>query len=128
MDSLLPRAEKTMTENEIKTLLLDAIPYPIVFADLDHKIRYLNKRAKYHYYQERGYADLIGKSLFNCHGESSRKKIQELMERFKNNDREQFLRVNVRNERTYMAPVRDNSGNLVGYFERFELNLQIDRP
>ncbi|MBL7224921.1 MAG: hypothetical protein ISS59_02195 [Desulfobacteraceae bacterium] len=62
------------------------------------------------------------------HGESSRKNIQEVMERFKNSGQEEFLRVNVRNERTYMAPVRDNNGNLLGYFERFELNLQIDQP
>ena len=50
-----------MDENRIMSLILDAYPYPIVFVDCGHVIRYMNKRARYHYYEERGYRDLIGK-------------------------------------------------------------------
>ena len=32
--------------------------------------------------------------------------------------------VTSRNQRVYMTPVRDESGALVGYFERYELNQQ----
>lgn len=54
-----------MDEKTILKGILDSYPYPIVFVDNDYIIRYLNRYAKYHYYQERGYRDLIGKSLFD---------------------------------------------------------------
>ena len=50
-----------MDEKTILKGILDSYPYPIVFVDNDYIIRYLNRYAKYHYYQERGYRDLIGK-------------------------------------------------------------------
>ena len=112
--------------DELKMLrsLLDSIPYPVVFIDTDHIIRYLNKRAKYHYYQERGYSELVGKSLFECHSEKSAEMIKKTVEKFRNHHYEVFLGVNVRNERTYIVPVRDEEGGLIGYYERFEKNLQ----
>ena len=112
-------------EAKLLELILDAIPYPILFVNTDHVIRFLNKRAKYHYYQERGYRDLIGKSLFDCHTELSKEKILPIIEKLKNHGQEVFLTVNVRNERIYVTPVRDEQGELVGYFERFELNRQL---
>ena len=112
-----------MELNQIMAYILDAIPYPIVFVDCDHIIRYMNKRAKYHYYEERGYRDLVGRSLFDCHNENSRKPIETIIERLKNHGQEEFLKVNVRNERIYITPVRDEHGQLLGYFERFERNF-----
>lgn len=112
-----------MELNQIMAYILDAIPHPIVFVDCDHIIRYMNKRAKYHYYEERGYRNLIGCSLFDCHHENSRKTIETIIERLKKHGQEEFHRVNVRNERIYIAPVRDEHGQLVGYFERFERNF-----
>lgn len=103
--------------------ILDAVPYPIVFVDTEYVIRFLNKKAKYHYYQERGYADLEGKPLFNCHTEISREKIMAIVEKLKNHGQEVLLNVNVRNERVYVAPVRGPQGEFLGFFERFELNL-----
>jgi len=112
-----------MNATDMMSHILDAIPYPIVFVDLAHVIRYMNKRARYHYYEERGYPDLIGKSLFECHGEESRKAIEEVVQQFKNHKHEVFLKVSARNERIYITPVRDKHGTLVGYFERFENNF-----
>ena len=113
---------------EAKTLqaILDAFPYPILYVDADHIIRFMNKRARYHYYQERGYSDLIGRPLFDCHTEVSKEKILAIVEKLKNHGQEVFLSVSVRNERIYVTPVRDESGELIGYFERYELNRQID--
>ncbi len=48
-----------MERETMLSLILDSYPYPILFVDCDHIIRYMNKRAEYHYYQERGYRDLI---------------------------------------------------------------------
>ena len=112
--------------DELKMLrsILDAVPYPVVFVDTTHIIRYLNKRAKYHYYQERGYSELVGKSLFECHSEKSAEMIKKTLDKFRNRQQEVFLGVNVRNERSYIVPVRDEQGELIGYYERFEKNLQ----
>lgn len=56
-----------MQENEMYEGILNSYPYPIVFIDNDYIIRYMNKNAQYHYYEERGYKDLIGKNLFDYH-------------------------------------------------------------
>ena len=117
-----------MDETVILRGILDSYPYPIVFADDTFTIRYLNRYAKYHYYQERGYSDLIGKSLFECHGrEASRERIRAAFEKMKSDGKELFVGVNTRNQRLYMQPVRDGDGRLIGFIERFELNLRIDR-
>ncbi len=105
-------------------LILDALPFPIVFVDADHIIRFLNRRAKFHYYEERGYRNLVGASIFACHNEHSKERIVGMVEKLKNHGREMLLTVNEKNERVYVTPVRDDEGKLVGYFERFEGNFQ----
>lgn len=47
-----------MQENEIYEEILNSYPYPIVFIDDDYIIRFMNKNAQYHYYEERGYKDI----------------------------------------------------------------------
>lgn len=114
-----------MEKEKMLAYILDAYPYPVVFVDCDHIIRYLNKRAEYHYYRERGYRDLIGKLIFECHqNPKSVEMIKSAVEKLKNHANEVFLHVNVRNERVYIVPVRNENGELIGYFERFEMNLQ----
>lgn len=113
-----------MEKEKMMSCILDSIPYPILFVDCGHIIRYMNNAAKHHYYTERGYKDLIGKSLFECHNESSKEKIIAAFEKIKEHGNEIFIGVSVKNQRIYMNPVRDGEGELVGYFERFELNLQ----
>jgi DUF438 domain-containing protein len=113
-----------METSEIQKYILDSIPYPIVFVDTDHIIRYMNMEAKHFYYNRRGYSDLIGKSLFECHNEKSKAMIIDAVEKLKNHANEKFLGVNIRNERFYLNPVRNENGELIGYFERFERNLQ----
>ena len=72
-----------------------------------------------------GYRDLIGKSLFDCHDrEVSRERIKVAYEKMKSDGKEVFIGVDARNQRYYMQGVRDEEGNLIGFFERFELNLQ----
>ena len=114
-----------MDELTILRGIVDSYPYPVVFIDNDFVIRFMNRYAKYHYYQERGYGDLIGKSLFDCHDkESSRERIKGAYEKMKSAGKEVFIGVSARNQRIYMQGVRDESGKLIGFFERFELNLQ----
>lgn len=117
-----------MDELVILRGILDSYPYPVVFVDDGFIIRYMNRYARYHYYQERGYGDLIGKSIYLCHDkEGSRERIRTAFEKMKLDGKEIFVGVNARNQRLYMQPVRDGEGRLIGFFERFELNLRIDR-
>lgn len=117
-------AKAFMDKEKLMSYILGSIPYPIVFADCEHIIRYMNKAAEFHYYSQRGYRDLIGKSLFDCHNETSREKITAAFEKLKNHGNEIFIGISVKNQRIYMNPVRDENGELIGYCERFEMNLQ----
>ena len=73
-----------MDELTILRGIVDSYPYPIVFVDDTYTIRFLNRYAQYHYYQERGYRDLIGKSLFLCHDtQAAKERIQKAFEKMK---------------------------------------------
>lgn len=113
-----------MPIQEIQAYILDSIPYPIVFVDAEHIIRYMNRTARFQYGKMRGYGDLVGKSIFDCHSDASKEKILQAVEKLKNHGNEIFLGVGVNNQRIYINPVRDDNGAFLGYFERFELNLQ----
>ena len=112
-----------MTPDAICKAIVDSSPYPVVYVDLDHVIRYLNPMAVFHYQTERGYADLLGRSLFDCHTDQSKEKILQAVEHLKRGGQEILLMVNVKNHRVYISPVRDPEKKLIGYYERFELNL-----
>lgn len=113
-----------MTKEEIMAYILDSVPYRIVFVDTDHIIRYMNREAQYHYHTVRGYDNLIGKSIFECHSGKSKEMLIAAVEKLKKHGNEIYLGVSVYNERKYINPVRDENGKLIGYFERFERNLQ----
>lgn len=106
--------------SETLKAILDSINHPLVFVDNEHIIRYLNKRAKVRYYSERGYSDLIGKSLFVCHNEVAQAQIKELHKRLQQGEDEIFLTINKYQERSTVVAVRNPNGELLGYFERFE--------
>jgi len=115
-----------MDTTQIRSAITDGFPYPIVFADAEHIIRYINRAAHYHYCIERGLDDLIGKSLLDCHfNPASREKIEAVIRKFKVDAKEIFLAVNDRNQRIYITPVLDDNKNFIGYYERFELNLAL---
>lgn len=117
-----------MDEFVIMKGIIDSYPYPIVFVDHNFVIRLMNRYAKYHYYQERGYGDLIGKSLFDCHDRpESVERIKMAYEKMKRDGKEVFVGIGLRNQRIYMQGVRDEKGALIGFFERFELNLQMTK-
>ena len=112
-----------MSEQEIMAGILDSYPYPIVFVDGGYIIRYMNRYARYHYYEERGYNELIGRSLFECHDtEKAKERIRAGWESIQRNGKEVFVGVSARNLRIYMQGVRGRDGQWIGFFERLELN------
>ena len=112
-----------MNNEQLFSYILDSFPYRIVFVDTDHIIRYMNKEARHHYYEVRGYDNLIGKSIFECHNAKSKERIIAAVEKLKNHGNEIFIGLSDKNERMYFNPVRNEKGELLGYFERFEMNL-----
>ncbi len=99
--------------------ILDKISHPIVFVNNDHIIQYLNKLAQKRYYEQRGYSDLIGKSLFDCHNSVSKNKIIAIHQQLKEGISEVCIGV-FKGEKITVVGVRDPKGDLIGYFERFE--------
>ncbi len=97
-------------------MLLDSLVDPFLFVDTDHVIRYMNKPAIEHY--SKG-ADLIGTSIFDCHNELANQLIRKIFEQMLQGETERLI-TNNKKYRIYMRAVRDSSGKLMGYYERYE--------
>jgi PAS domain S-box-containing protein len=117
-------------DSENYQAILDSVKHPIVFVDNDHIIRYLNRAAKVRYYEKRGYSDLIGKSILDCHNSTSANQITQAHERLRKGESEVYLRLdNYQEKATVIVGVRDGSGVLLGYYERTERqNIQKPKP
>lgn len=110
---------------EILESILDAYAYEIVFVDCNHIVQYMNKTAKQRY----GNRVVIGNSLFNCHNENSKHKIEEFLKRADNGEDEMFETYNKKTgEREFFVPVRNKQGEVIGYFERHEMPWDKDAP
>ena len=111
--------------NEVLLSILDAYAYEIVFVDRDHIVRYMNKVAKQRY----GNRVIIGNSLFNCHNENSRGKIEAFLRRADAGEDEMFELLNKKTgEREFFVPVRNQEGTVIGYFERHEMLWSQEHP
>ena len=105
--------------------LLDAYAYEIVYADRTHTVRYMNRAARERY----GDAVRVGGSLFTCHNEHAREKIEELLRRADAGEGEMFETLNgSTGEREFFVPVRGANGSVIGYFERHEVPWDPRRP
>lgn len=74
-------------------------------------------------YAKKGGAELIGKSIFDCHNSESNEKIKEVISWFgksTENNRIFTFHNPKENKDVYMIALRDNSGNLIGYYEKHE--------
>jgi len=107
-------------DQKIYEAILDSIDSPIVFVDNNHIIRHMNKAARSWYYDKRGYSDLIGKSLFDCHNPTSQEAIKCLQKRLLAGENEIILQVNKNQEKITVVGVRAIDGQLFGYYERFD--------
>ncbi len=107
-----------MLLNKLFKSVLEQDKAPIVICDLEHTIVYMNPVAIKRYYK-----DLTGKSLKNCHNEKSNELIDKVVDWFRksadnnivytyNNEKE--------NKDVYMVALRDENGELIGYYEKHE--------
>ena len=111
---------------ELLHAILDAYAYEIVFVDRDHIVRFLNKAAQKRY----GKVVQVGNSIFNCHNEGSRVKIEEFLARADAGEEDEMFEVlnGSTGEREFFVPVRDASGKVIGYFERHENHWSKEKP
>ena len=95
---------------------------PVVLCDLDHTIIYMNPAAGERYAKYGGMA-LLGKSLLDCHPPKANEMIKRVVAWFEEN-REHDLIYTFRNEEenkdVYMVALRDETGKLIGYYEKHE--------
>lgn len=107
-----------MIDSNLMSALLDSQKEPVVFADTDHTILYMNKAA-IERYSDKGGAGLVGRSLLECHNEHSQQMIIEILEAMKGGEEERLITDNEKH-RAYMRAVRASDGQLLGYYERYE--------
>lgn len=109
-------------DRHILSLILDNWDKPVVYVDVDHVIRYMNKPAQRHY---KKWGDVVGKSIFDCHNEKSNGIIAKAFSELEKGARE-VLVVDSKKHRVYMRSVRDGEGRFVGYVERYASPRKAD--
>ena len=94
----------------------------VVLCDLEHTIIYMNKVAIERYAKNGGEA-LLGKSLLNCHTPKAREIINQVLDWFRADKDHNIIyefRNDEENKDVYMVALRDDGGNLIGYYEKHE--------
>ena len=92
----------------------------VVICNLRHEIIYMNKSARERY-QKHG--ELVGTSIFDCHNAESNAKIREVVEWFAKSPENNLVftyRNDKENKDVYMVALRDENGELIGYYEKHE--------
>lgn len=105
-----------MIDASLMAALLDSITDPVVFVDLEHVIRYLNKAAIAHYAEGNA---LCGRSVFDCHNVDSQRQIIEIVDAMQAGEDERLITDNEQH-RIFMRAIRAPNGRLLGYYERYE--------
>lgn len=94
----------------------------IVICNLEHEIIYMNPAATARYAKSDG-AGLVGKSLMECHNADSRERIEQVVAWFKESADHNIIYTfhnDKENKDVYMVALRDQSGELIGYYEKHE--------
>ncbi len=103
--------------------LVDQDVAPIVICDTAHTIIYMNHTAQQRY-ARRGGAALVGRSLLACHNAASNAAIGRVLDWFgrsAEHNRVFTYRHEADDADVYMIALRDESGALIGYYEKHEV-------
>ncbi len=106
--------------------VIDQDTAPVVICDLNHTVVYMNPAsiACYH-------VDITNKSIKECHNAESNEKIDRVLAWFaesKDNNIIYTSRNDKRNKDVYMVALRDDSGELIGYYEKHEFRNREESP
>ena len=109
-----------MLENlpiELIELIIDTLPLEMSFIDVEDKVKYYSKGDKRFFKRTPA---VIGKKVQNCHPPKSLDKVNEILERFKENTKDfaEFW-IPLGDLLLYIRyfPVRDKEGNYLGTLE-----------
>ena len=94
----------------------------VVVCNLEHEIIYMNPAAAARYAKSGG-AGLVGKSLLDCHTEHDNEMIKKVVAWFAespDHNRIYTFYNEKENKDVYMVALRDEAGNLIGYYEKHE--------
>ena len=94
----------------------------VVICDLNHTVIYMNPAACDRY-EKRGGKGLVGSNLLNCHNNRSNEMIEKTVAWFKeskSNNRIYTFYSEKENMDVYMIALRDEDGELIGYYEKHE--------
>ena len=105
-----------MIDTSLMAAILDSLKDPVLLADTNHTIRYMNKRATTFY--EQG-TSLLGRSLLDCHNQRSQQMMIEILAAMHGGEEERLI-TDDDEHRIYMRAVRAPDGQLLGYYERYE--------
>lgn len=118
-----------MDLNALYKSVLDADSQPIVLCDMRHTVVYMNPTAVRRY-AKRGGAALVGTNIMDCHAPASREKILQVVDWFaqspENNDVFTFYS-DKENSDVYMIALRNEAGELIGYYEKHESRVPETR-
>ncbi len=100
--------------------VIDSDKAPVVICNLQNTVIYMNPAARERY---KKHGDLTGKSLEDCHNADSNEKIRRVLEWFKadkSHNKVYTFRNEKENKDVYMIALRNDSGELIGYYEKHE--------
>ena len=103
---------------ELFVSMMEQDTAPVVICDTASVIVYMNRAAKIRY---RG--DLTGKSLRSCHPPQANAAIDRVLDWFRastQHNRVYTFRNDQENKDVYMIALRNESGELIGYYEKHE--------
>jgi len=103
-------------EKSFYTALLNSMKDPILVADTNHIVQYMNNATIKHYDEGKS---LLQSNLLSCHNEESQKIMIDILAEMQNGLEEKLITDNEKH-RIFMRAVRDENGKLIGYFERYE--------
>lgn len=95
---------------------------PVVLCDLEHTVIYMNPAAGKRYARQGGMA-LVGRSLLDCHTPKANELIERVVAWFAQSPEHNLIytfRNDKENKDVYMVALRDESGALIGYYEKHE--------
>lgn len=102
--------------------IIDQDKAHVVVCDLEHTIIYMNPAASERYAKYGGY-DLVGNSLLDCHNGESGVLINKVVDYFRQDKSHNMVHTfyNTKENRdVYMVALRNEAGELIGYYEKHE--------
>lgn len=102
--------------------IIDQDQCAVVICNMEHEIIYMNPAAAARYAKSGG-AQLVGKSLLNCHPERANEMIKKVVAWFSESaghNRIYTFHNEKENKDVYMVALRDEAGTLIGYYEKHE--------